>query len=46
MQAVRSILERITAAVLQPLVTLGLSAAIATAVIELLHDARVFFNRD
>jgi len=46
MQAVRSIVERITAAVLQPLITLGVSAAVATAIMELLRDARLIFNRD
>ncbi len=40
MQAFRSIFERMTAAILQPLVTLGVSAAIATAAMELLRDLR------
>ncbi|HEY3928453.1 MAG TPA: hypothetical protein VGL89_08770 [Candidatus Koribacter sp.] len=46
MQAVRSIVERFTAAIIQPLVTLGVSAAIATAVMELLRDVRLIFSRD
>ena len=46
MQAARSIVERLTAAVLQPLATLGLTAALATAAVQLLRELRLPIRRD
>jgi hypothetical protein len=40
MQLARSIIERITAQAIIPMVTLGLSAAIASAMMELLRNLR------
>lgn len=41
MQLAKSIIERVTAQAILPMITLGISGAIAVAVVELLSDFRV-----